>query len=433
MQTEKISRRLISAIQPSGAEFHVWDSELKGFGVRVRATGAASYVVVYRGDGGRKAAKQRVTLGTVTALTPDEARRLAKQVLGDVARGEDPARDKATRRKSMTVKELCERYLEAADKGLLLGKGGLPKKASTLSSDRGRIARHIIPLLGTRLVRDLQQSDVSRFLRDVIGGKTAVVEKTRKFGKAVVRGGRGTAARTVGLLGGILSYAVSEGVIPTNPARGVRRPADARRTKRLSPEEYKILGDALSKAAANPGEAWQGPTAVRLLALTGCRLGEVQKLHWQEVDLAGRCLRLSDSKEGASVRPLGQDAVSLLAGAPRKEGSPFVFPATKGDGHYVGVPSFLRRMLKTAKLSGITAHTLRHSFSSEANDLGFTESTVAALLGHAAGSVTGRYIHHLDSVLLAAADKACRAVAAKLGGSTAGAEVVEFPSARASA
>jgi hypothetical protein len=133
-------------------------------------------------------------------------------LLGQVAKGGDPAEERATRRASLTVRELCERYLAAAEKGVILGKGGEPKKASTLVTDRSRITRHILPLLGGRRVADLTLADVNWFMRDVTGGRTALVEKTDRLrGKSIVEGGKGAAARTVGLLGGILSFAVSEG------------------------------------------------------------------------------------------------------------------------------------------------------------------------------------------------------------------------------
>src|SRR5207245_413929 len=129
--------------------------------------------------------------------------------------------------------------------------------------------------LGGKRVRDLAQADINRFIRDVSDGKTAVVEKTvNKRGKAVVEGGSGTAARTAGLLGGILSFAVSEGVIETNPARGVRRPAGQRRKHRLGADEYAALGKALALADARR-EPWQLVAITRMLALTGARLGEI--------------------------------------------------------------------------------------------------------------------------------------------------------------
>jgi hypothetical protein len=102
----------------------------------------------------------------------------------------------------MTVKELCEQYLEAAEQALILGKGNRPKKPSTLCTDRSRIEGHIVPLLGSKLVIDLTTPDINRFLREVAGGKTAKTERTKKLrGKSVVRGGLGTASRTTGLLG----------------------------------------------------------------------------------------------------------------------------------------------------------------------------------------------------------------------------------------
>jgi integrase len=82
-----------------------------------------------------------------------------------------------------------------------------------------------------------------------------------------------------------------------------------------------------------------------------------------------------------------------------------------------------------AKLKGVTPHTLRHSFASVAGDLGFTESTIAAMLGHAAGTVTSRYVHHLDSVLVAAADKVARAIHGQMTGAEG--KVVQMPKRKA--
>lgn len=422
----KLTKTMIDALAPTDTDYFVWDDALPGFGVRVWPSGKKTFLAQYRA--GRRT--RRMKIGTHGPLTVEEARREAKIILGDVARGEDPAEERATRRKSMTVAELCATYLDALDRGLILGKGGRPKKTSTLYTDRGRIDRHIVPLLGKKLVRDVTRADVTRFLRDVTAGKTATIQKTGKLrGKSVVRGGAGTAARTVGLLGGILSFAVSEGVIDFNPTAGVKRPADNRRDRRLTAEDYRALGDALT-APASDAEHRQVIHLIRLLALTGARLGEIVKLRWEEVDRGGQCLRLSDSKEGKCVRPLGRPALDVLAEIEAIEGNPYVLTAVRGTGHFGGAPAGIERIMRRAGLEGVTAHTLRHGYASVAADLGFTESTIAAILGHAAGSVTGRYIHHLDAVLLAAADKVARDIHRQMTGTEA--DVVPLPAARKS-
>jgi integrase len=114
-------------------------------------------------------------------------------------------------------------------------------------------------------------------MRSVAAGSTAADVKTGLRGRAIVKGGRGTATRTIGLLGGILSFAVSEGVIAVNPVRGVKRPADQRRQVRLSLEQYRLLGEALASALAS-GENLTVIAAIKLLALTGCRRGEIERL-----------------------------------------------------------------------------------------------------------------------------------------------------------
>jgi len=415
----RITKRVVDATKsdPKNDVF-VWDGELPGFGLRVRSGGTKTYILQYRTANRQR----RTTIGRVGPLTPDEARKAALKLLAQVAHGGDPSAERANERLSVTVKALCQRYLADAERGLVIGRQGKAKKGSTLVSDRGRVVRHIVPLLGNRRVTDLASADIVRFIRDVSSGKTAAVEKTVPHGKAVVRGGRGTAARTVGLLGGILSYAVAEGIIAVNPVHGVKRPADTRRNLRLTATDYAALGRALDEFAQ------QSPKAVKaiwLLALTGCRRGEIERLKGSEIDRLGKCIRLADSKQGASVRPLGSAALELLPEV--FGGSEFVFPGNKEEAPYVGLPKVWTRVAQRAGLVKITPHTLRHSFASVANDLGFTEPTIAAILGHAAGSVTGRYVHHLDAALIAAADRISCAIYRMMKGDAA--DVIAFRSA----
>ena len=344
-----------------------------------------------------------MTIGLHGVWAPEEARREARSLLGRVAKGDNPAEDRRLDRNAITVKELCERYLTDADHGLILGKGRQPKKPSTLVTDRGRIKRHIIPLMGTRLVKDVTTADVNRFLKDVSVGKTKADEKTKRRGRAIVRGGQGTASRTTGLLGGIFSYAVAEGIITNNPVHGVRRPASNIRDRRLCDKEYRALGEILERAVQS-GASSNAVSMILLLALTGCRRGEIINLRWDAVDEAKGCFRLRDTKEGASIRPVGKAAFAVLSTIRRDRSIGYVFPSTIEGKQFVGFPKEWISIFKNSALSDITPHVLRHSFASTANDLGFSEPTIAAMLGHSRGTVTSRYVHHVDAVLVHAAD-----------------------------
>jgi len=416
----KLTKQIVDAAEPKAKAYFIWDSSLLGFACRIHPTGKRVYYVDYRNPhGGRR----RMTIGPHGKLTTEEARKLALQTLGDAVKGEDRALERATRRRALTVRELCDQYMEAAEKGLIFGKGRRPKKPITIAQDRARIHRHIAPLLGRKLVKDLTKADVARFIRDVTIGKTATVERTKPRGKAVVTGGAGTATRAANFLGAILAYALNEGIVETNVCHGVARKADEKRTRRMVFDEYSAFGLAL-REAEQAGETWQAVAGARLLALTGLRLGEVVKLRWPEVDERGGCFRLEDTKEGRSTRPVGRRAFELLATLPRIDGCPYVLPAVRGAGPFIGLKHAFRRLAKRAGLAGVTPHTLRHSFASVAGDLDYSEPTIAAMLGHAAGSVTGRYIHHLDSVLIAAASRVAARVDAAMRGESG--EVVPF-------
>jgi integrase len=412
----RITKRFVDSLKPPTGKSEVvhWDDDLPCFGVRVRASGAATYIVQYRNA---ERITRKVKVGIVGRMAPDQARSKARQQLAAVDREEDPANERARRRRGKTVKELCGDYMVACGRGLILNRKGEPKKQSTIKTDTGRVNRHIVPLLGRRHVEGLAQADVKQFMRDVIAGKTAVVEKTKPRGKAVVTGGSGTAARTVGLLGGILSYAVEEGIIATNPVRGVVRPADNKRQIRLSSEDYEKVGTALADADRG-GENPAALAAVKLLLLTGARKGEIENLQWGEIDIQGRCFRFTNTKTGSSVRPVGSPIFEVLQTLPRA--SDFVLMGRSPGAPYRGLPKAWQRIATRAGLpKEITLHVFRHTFASICNDLGLTEPTIAALIGHSSGGgTTRRYIHHLDEALLAAADRVSIHISNLLAGNT---------------
>ena len=396
----KLTKRVVDAAEPRGKDYVIWDDELPGFGLRVFKSGKCSYLIQYRSAG----RSRRYSIGVHGVWTAELARKEAKIQLGRVAQGDNPAEERQLDHRAVTVKELCELYLKDLEAGLILGKGGRPKKATTMVTDTGRINRHIVPLIGTRRVKDLVKADVNKVLKDIMAGKTRVSVKTKKLrGKANVRGGAGTATRTVGLLGGILTYAVEAGIIENNPAHGIRKPKDNVRNRRLTEAEYRTLGEMLREAAKD-GKYATTVDIIRQIALTGCRRSEIIGLRWREVDTEASCLRLADSKEGASIRPIGLPVVEFMEARRKQRGGTYVFPGYRDDNVFGSFPNHWEQLFQRSALSDVTPHVLRHSFASIANDLGFTEVTIAALVGHAKGSVTSKYIHTLDTALIMAAD-----------------------------
>jgi integrase len=438
---KKIGLREARGLRPGQT---IWDSAVAGFGIRRQNSPAVAYVLFYRTKEGRQ---RWHTIGRHGApWTPEEAREKAKEILGEVTKGKDPAADKKATRKAATVTELCDLYWKDAAAGRLLTRRKVPKKDSTLATDKGRIERHIKPLLGRLKVAAVTSRDIEDFMNTVAEGGTAGKTKTAKrHGLAIVRGGKGTASRTVGLLGGIFTYAIRHRMRPDNPVRGVMRFADGKRERRLSDDEYKMLGKAFQKAEA--AKIWPSAIAAsRFLALTGWRSGEALNLCWEQIDLARRTATLPDTKTGRSVRPLSRAACDVLRGVTRRADKALVFQATRGDGPMIGFPKLWKRIRdlsaeqeKTKKPvrksqeeaakknkvpHDVTPHVLRHSFSSLAGDLGYSELTIAALVGHKGQSVTSRYVHAADAVLLAAADMVANKTAELMGMQTTTAEII---------
>jgi integrase len=343
-------------------------------------------------------------VGRYGVLTVEEGRRQAKIALADVVKGADPAETRRLERGAVTIETLCRDYLAKAEKGLILTRRGEAKRPTTLYADTGRIERHIIPLLGRRTVKDLTTADVRRFMEGVISGKTKADVKTKEHGRAIVTGGTGAARRTMGLFGAILTYAVSAGYRTDNPARGIIRPKDQTREWRLDDAGYRALGKRLA-AAEEEGKNWQPILIAQALALTGCRLGEIEGLKKTEIDTVNSALSLGSTKTGESIRPIGSGALAVLKDACARSKSQYVFPAVTTEKRCYG--GSLRALTKIVGTSvpGLTAHGLRHSFASTAEDLGFSLPTIKALMGHAGASVTEGYIHKVDSALIAAANR----------------------------
>ena len=440
MATKKNSGLTKAAIDELQPQRSITDPSLHGFGARRRAGQDVTFYVWYRNADGRA---RRVTIGTYgKPWTIDQAKKRAMELLtAAVVAGADPAAEKRDRREAPTVAELCDLYLADAEAGRLLTRRGKSKKASTLATDRSRIAAHIVPLIGDVKVRALTRADIEKLRTGIIEGKAARRQPTgKKRGVSNVRGGNGAAARSLGLLGAILEFAMQRGMRADNPVRGVVRPADGQRDRRLSPEEYKALAGAVTALSepptpgrdGKPGRApmWvYAPAAMRFIALTGWRRGEVLNLRWREIDLVRRTARLADTKTGGSIRPLSHRACGLLRGIDRMEGTDLVFPGSRGiDQAMTGFQSMVERMIKRAKLPPeVTAHVLRHSFASIGADLGYSDITIGALIGHRGGTITRRYTHHADAVLLAAADKVADEIAAQMGEAPAEAVVIPMP------
>jgi integrase len=419
-EKKRIGLREVRALKPSET---IWDTTVVGFHARRQQGMAVTYSVFYRTKEGRQRWQKIGRHGA--PWTPEKARDEALRILGIVADGVDPAAEKRATRDVTTVAELCDAYLADATAGRVLTRSKEPKKTSTLTIDKGRVERHIKPLLGSLAVSTVTRDDVERFLHDVAEGRTAGKTKSaKKRGLARVTGGRTAATRAVGLLGAIFTYSVRRRLRPDNPAHGVERFADRKRERRLSDDEYAALGIALRQAETDG--VWPAAiAAARFLAFTGWRSGEVLGLQWSDVDLARRTAILVDTKTGRSIRPLAHAACDVLRSLPRN-GNGRVFPASRGGAETVmQFKKFWPRIAKLGVLpSQITPHVLRHSLTSLAADLGYSEPTIAALVGHKGRSITSRYVHSADAVLLAAADAVANRTAELMGEPKAEAEVV---------
>ena len=241
---QKITKAVVDRLQPGQK---AWDIDTTGFGVRCQRKYKV-FVLKYRFFG----RPRWYTIGKHgSPWTVEMARKEAKLLLGQVAAGIDPAEARDGAKNDLTISELCDLYL---------AEGCTTKKPSTLATDRGRIQRHIKPILGKMRLRQVRRGDVEKLLRDVAAGKTATDEKTGHRGRAIVTGGKGTATKTVALLRAIFNFAMDRGLCPDNPVKGVKTFKTQNSERFLSVEELSRLGEALSGSEKEGGPARRSGT-----------------------------------------------------------------------------------------------------------------------------------------------------------------------------
>ncbi|HVV27366.1 MAG TPA: tyrosine-type recombinase/integrase [Rhizomicrobium sp.] len=415
MAAAKITKRLVDSLPRKTHRYVLYDTEVKGFGVRVTPSGLATYIVEYRPDGGgRNVIKKRMSIGRVGEITPEQARDIARDRLGEVRHGNDPLADRQTKRRELNIIGLIEQWNEENPPGRRTGKPMEPRtKANTLA----RLRHHVVPILGRKRVSDVTVDDVNDFIRRVTKGETArSAVSAKKRGRIKVRGGQGAARKVAADLSLIFGYAIEKRIVSINPVAAARKPPPGKRYDFLSVEEFAAMGKALTELEAE-GVNPTGINVLRLLLLTGARPSEIESLRWSEVDQQGRCLRLAHSKTGYSVRPLSPPALDLINAQPRRLKSPFVFPASRGEGHFIGSKKIWEQARERAGLPHRVRYHARHAIASIALSEGIDVASVAAMMGHKGPRTTlAIYAHVIDSRAAQAADSIGAKIAAALNG-----------------
>lgn len=424
----KITKRIVDAAMPDSAERRiVWDEQIKGFGLLVLPTGVKSYVYQYRTPEGRQ---RRATIGQHGDWTPDQARCRADEWRQIVKTGGDPLKAKRELREAPTVSDVIDAYLAS--------ERCKSKAPSTRAGDRGRIERHLRPLLGRKHVHTLTVGEVERAFAAIRDGKTAVRIKTGKHGLARVTGGEGTAREAIKLLRSILGWAVLDGLIKANPAERVKTGSSGTRDTILGgADDYARLFQALD--AMNGRFRSAAIDAIRLIALTGARRGEITGLRWAHVDLKRGLLTLPASahktgKRTGKPRVIGLPAAAQAIIARQSAGAEddLVFPPAHGKGQLTLAKPWRAARAEAGLPKGIGLHGLRHSLASHMAMGGAQASEIMTALGHAQLSTSQRYVHWAEDARQALAERAATVALAGMAASRSeiSAEVVEMKGKR---
>lgn len=371
----KLTKRFVESIKPPNeGEILVWDSEIRGFGVRVFPTGRKTYFVQYRNQLART---RRKKIGVHGIITAEQAREEAKKLLGDVAKGEDPSNKFQRSKIKPNMEALAHEYLE------LYAKNN--KRAKSVRNDSHMIFEVILPKIGSRKLEEITSHDLQKLHREL--GKTPYL-----------------ANRVRSLLSKMFNLAKDWGWCENNPAMSIEKYQEEKRDRWLNDEELNRLWEALD---CHP----QNLTAYvfKFLLLTGARKGEVLNATWDQFDLAQgvwtKPSHLTKQKKKEHL-PLSEKALQVLQEIKNlnTKNSPYIFPGRIEGKPLQEIKTFWKTVLKEAKLENVRIHDLRHTHASHLVSSGLSLSIVGKLLGHTQASTTQRYAHLADGPLRAAAE-----------------------------
>jgi integrase len=359
---------------PAAGNKVYWDSETSGFGCRVTAAGARSFILNYRTRAGRE---RRFTIGAFPDWTTSAARTEAKRLKLDIrANGADPVGEIEGARSEPTVADMVARYVEEH----------LPKKRpASQAEDVGMIRQWFGGGFGHLKVARASFADIDALHRKITNAGTPI-----------------RANRVRALLSKMFSLAIRWQWRLDNPCHGIERNPERKRTRYLSAAELERVTAAL--AAYEDRDA---ANAIRLLLLTGARRGETLKARWSDFDLEAGVW----TKPGATTKQATEHRVPLSAPTrqlltsmnPRGE---YLFPGKSGEVHRVDLKRPWRAIQKAAKLDGVRLHDLRHTYASVLASAGQSLHVIGALLGHTQPATTARYAHLVDDPLRAATETA---------------------------
>ncbi len=338
-----LTKRTVDALRPGPADLFAWDTEPRGFGLKLTPAGKRVYLVQYR-VGPRS---RRYTIGPHgSPWTPQTARTEAARLLGERAQGHDPAARKRAWAHAPSLHEVAARFVAEHVR--------TKRRPRTAAEYERLLAGYILPELGARLVRDVNAEDIARLHHR---------HRATPY----------QANRLVALCRTLFNWIEAKGLRPdaSNPCRHLDAFPEARRRRYLAPEEWTRLGEALEAARVSGQYSLYALSAIVLLALTGARKGEVLALRWTEVDPAGRRLHLAMSKTGPKTIYLGEAAAALLEALPRLEGSPWVFPGHVRGAPLVNIDTTWQAIRHEAKLDDVRLHDLRHNAGSRIMPGGF--------------------------------------------------------------
>lgn len=367
MKARLNQRRVDTAKYQGPGGCYIWDTVTRGFGLRIYPSGVKSFVITYSAKG-----RQRFyTLGRVGEMELPQARTEALDILVRARKGEDPSAVRLAARRSPTVSNLADRYIDEHAR--------IKKKARNVKRDRRAWDRCILPRFGRRKVADIERADVAKLIADMADtpamANKVITLLSKAFNLAEIWGWR------------------PEG---TNPCRHISRYKEESRERYLSEGELSRLGEVLVEAE----EKWEVPVqciaAIRLLILTGCRSAEILTLRWEDVDFERSCLRLADSKTGSRTVVLNAGALQILTGLERIDGNPYVIPGGKRGSHWSSLQPLWARIRKEAGIEDVRIHDLRHTYASVGVNAGHNLSVIGKLLGHAKILTTQRYAHVAD-------------------------------------